>query len=454
MPETAVISEAAGTGYAYLVRIPYKHRLFITSFKNAVPEPGRDWHPRLSAWLFRRNYLSEVRCLTNQYAETEHWDVLDTTTMAKDQAAGALQELDRQEHEDHVARFLAVLPRIPANALILAGWLEQVIVLDLETYLGDELFRAWIRAGQPERKHASLPYISMNNSRTTRVVVAADSRILRAVLSRSIQRLQMVRDLTLDTVFEDGIIHWRDAQGKLWYGAPYQQALMQHEYVRALYQPSQTYNVAFSPDDQIYLVARAEALDDRFFAWGFNPHIGFTEGYKAPPTGFPLSTFLERYHLVDWFVTWAKRSLAKEECLPVERYGWHRSLWENRNYWIHPAQGLISLLLYHSEEETQAILGWSNDYVKEQHTRITHIKEQHAHHYLDYCRQHAIELALPKLQTKSKSELLAFGEQYGIQVRKSWTIQRLAQQLLSSGGQSVRLANAVLEIPEQQKIAV
>ena len=448
MSETAVITEATGTGYAYLVRIPYKHRPFITAFKEVVPEPGRDWHPRLSAWLFRRNHLDAVRHLVGQYAEAEHWDVLDAVAMTKDQAALAIQELDRQEHEDHVTRFLDVLPRIPAHALILAGWLEQVLVFDLETYLGDELFQAWIHAGQPDRKHSSLPYMSTSNSRTTRVVAATDPRIVRAVLSYPIQRL-VVTDLTPSTVFDDGIIHWRDAQNNLWFGAPYQHALVDQEPVRALYQPGQTYNVTFSHDDQIYLVAQAESLTNRFFAWGLNPHIGFMDGYNAAPSGFPLLAFLKSYHLVDWFIAWVRHQVMKEECVPIERYGWHRSLWENSNYWIHPAQGIIALLLYHSEEETQELLGWSDEYVKEQHERIARIKKQHASAYLEYCREHAVELGLSKLQAKSKSELLAFGEQYDIQVRKSWTIQRLAQALMSNGEQSAKLAKAVLEIPEQ-----
>jgi len=452
MSATALITDATGTGYAYLVRIPYKHHPFIAAFKEAVPEPGRDWHQRLGAWLFRRNYLGVVRQIVARHAETEGWQVLDTVAMTKDQARLALQELDHQEHEEHVARFLEVLPRLPANSLILAGWLERVLIFDVDTYLGEELFYAWIEAALPERKYPSLPYIPMQNSKMVRIAAAADPRIIQEVLSRPIQGLRVVPNLTLTAVFDDGILHWRDEQGGLWFGAPYTFALEQQERVRALYQPGQTYHVAFSPNGQLYLVAQAEQLPDRFFAWGLNPHIGFMEGYKAPPTGFPLSAFLEQYHLVDWFVTWARQAIVKEECLPFERYGWHRSLWENRSYWIHPAQGLISLLLHHSEEETQALLGWSDDYVKEQHARIGRIKEQHARAYLEYCREHAVELALPKLETKSKGELLALGEQYGIEVRKSWTNQRLAQILLSSGEPSVKLAKAILEIPEPLEI--
>ena len=110
------------------------------------------------------------------------------------------------------------------------------------------------------------------------------------------------------------------------------------------------------------------------------------------------------------------------------------------------------MLLHHSEKETQALLGWSDDYVKEQHVRIVCIKEQHARAYLEYCREHAVKLALPKRETKSKGELLALGEQYGREVRTSWTNQRLAQALLSSGEPSVRLAKTILEIPEPLEV--
>jgi len=448
MQPTTLITDAPGTGYAYLVRIPHRHMPFVTTLKELIPEKARDWHPRLCAWLFRRKYLGDVRQIITQYAEAEGWRVLDTTVMPKEQAVLMLQELDQQEHEAHVAAVLDVLPKLPANALELAGWLPEVLIMDLDEYLGDDLFKTFIAAGYPDRKYGSLPYISSKSSKTVRITFATDTRIVTALLSHQIQHLTLQSNLSPIETFDDGVIHWHDQDGALWFGAPYQQALEKQEHTQAITQPGETYRATVY-EGQIYLVAEASAQIHRFNPWGNNPHISDVEGRKASHE-MTLSASLHRWHLEAWFTDWTRQVVASETCTPYSKPYYHRFWWENASYWIHPAQALVSLLRSTHEEETQEILAWSDADVQAHHERIKQIKVQHAQQYLQYCREHATELAAPELRSKkSKDDLLQLGEQYDILLRKSWTNDHMIQVLTGSGQQSVKLVQAILEIPEQ-----
>lgn len=448
MEPTTLITDAPGSGFAYLVRLPYRHMPFVRAFKEQIPEKARDWHPRLSAWLFRRTHLDVIRQLVAQHAEAEGWRVLDTTVLPKEQAALALQKMDQQKLDAHIAAALDVLSKLPANVLELAGWLQEVIILDVNEYLEEALFTAFIAAGYPDRKYAALPYISTQNSKTVRVIFANNARIVSELLSRQIQYLSLQSNLSPVATFDDGVIHWHDHGGTLWFGAPYMQALEKQEHTHAITRPGETYRVVVH-EGQIYLVASAEEYIQSFNTWGNNPFVSDIEGRKAS-NPMTLSASLHRWHLEAWFIDWAHQVVENSICTPYSKPHFHRWFWENANYWIHPAQSLIGLLHYSHEEETQEILGWPDAYVQAQHERIKQIKAQHARDYLQYCREHATELAAPELRSKkSKDDLLQLGEQYDIPLRKSWTNQRMIEVLTGSGQKSERLAWAILEIPDQ-----
>ena len=454
MEPTVLITDAPSTGYAYLVRLPYRHMPFVTAFKEQIPESGRDWHARLLAWLFRRAHLDAVRQLVAQFAEAEGWRVLDTTVISKEQATQLLQELEQQEHEAHVAAVLDVLPKLPDNALTLAGWLPEVLVMDLEEYLGEELFATFIAAGYPDRKYASVPYISKRSSKTARITIANDARIVRALLGKKIyqkiQHLSLKTGLSPVATFDDGIMHWQDEAGAIWFGAPYMQALEKQEHIRDLTRPKELYRVV-AHEDQIHLVGEALAYIQQFSTWSDGPYISSTPPDHKSIYEIKLSTSIHHWHLERWFIDWAHQAIAQETCNPHSEPYHHRWYWENASYWIHPAQALVYMLLSYHEEEAQDMLGWDDAYLQAQYKRIKQLKAQHAQNYLHYCREHATELAMPELRSKKgKGELLQLGEQYDIALRKSWTNDHMIEVLTGSGQQSVKLAHDLLEIPEQQ----
>lgn len=446
-PQRIVIALAPGTGYANFVRLPFRHTQFVSEFKELIPEPGRDWHPGRSAWLFRGKYLEAVRDLASRYADQEDWQVVDFTGMEATEAIRVQQELDQQEHEEHVAAVLDILPQLPERTLELAGWFPEVIILDLNEYLGEDLFTPLVRAGLPSWRYKEIPYCPAKSSKTVRVVVAADNRIVTALTTGSIQRLSVHPDLTLVSTFEDGVRHWHDADGSLWFGAPYGQMPTKSDHkVRELNRPGNTYHTV-GQDGEFYLVTQAEkALQQMFFNWEYTPYLHYPEGTRAEAE-YPLSAFLQWYHLVEWFRAWTAQVITGDVCERYTPLGNHRSFWENKNYWIHPAQGIVSLLRFMHEEATQEFLGWNDAYVQSQYNRIQQLKATHAANYLLYCNEHALDLVKPILAGKGKDALRKLGEQFQIPVRQSWTIARLVQELTSQGDQSEMLARAVLELP-------
>lgn len=173
-----ILRQAPKTGYSYAVRLPYRHLQFIRAFKVLVPEPARDWHPTMSSWLFRRNYLEPVRQLVAQFASQEDWDVVDCVAMPKEDALRVLEALGKQLYEEHVQAVLQILARIPAHALSLIGWFHDRIVIALYNRLGDaNLFRELMRLTRPHSVEQSSyrPSIPSSSSRDPRVVVVPRS---------------------------------------------------------------------------------------------------------------------------------------------------------------------------------------------------------------------------------------------------------------------------------------
>lgn len=160
----------------------------------------------------------------------------------------------------------------------------------------------------------------------------------------------------------------------------------------------------------------------------------------------PLHAFLQQYHLFDWFKAWASTILASEELHAAQRAE-PRSLWESTWYWTHPADGLLAYLRATHSEEIQELLGWGDDYLRQQQHRIQELKEFQRHTYLLYCREHAVELARPLLERKTRDDLFALGERYSIPIRASWPIPRRVQALLSHN-QSKQLVWDLLGIPD------
>ena len=446
-PQRIVIASAPGTGYANFVRLPFRHTQFVREFKELIPEPGRDWHPGRSAWLFRGKHLEAVRGLASRYAEREDWQVVDFTAMEATEAIRVQYELDRQEHEEHVAAVLTTLPQLPARILELAGWFHEIIVLDLNEYLDGDLFTSLVRAGLSSWRYEEIPYCPAKSSKTVRIVVATDPRIIVALTACSIQHLSVHTDLTPISAFEDGVRHWCDTDGSLWFGAPYNQMPTKSNHkVRELNKLGNSYHTVVQ-DGVFYLVTQAEkALQQMFLGWEHAPFLHYPEGTRAE-VEYPLSTFLEWYHLAAWFRAWATQVIASDVCERYTPFGNHRSFWENASYWIHPAQGIVSLLRFTHEETTQELLGWDDVYVQSQYNRIQQIKATHAASYLLYCSEHALDLVKPILTGKGKDALRKLGEQFQIPVRQSWTNRVIVQELMSQGEQSEMLARAVLELP-------
>ena len=435
-----VLRQAPKTGYAYAVRLPYRHKQFISGFKELVPELARDWHPAMFSWLFRRSYLEPVRQLIAQFASQERWRIVDCVAMPKEEAQRVLEELDAQLYEEHVTAVLGVLTRIPPRSLMLAGLFHDRIILDLYERLEDaDLFRELMRLERPSsaERDSSSPSIPGRSSRDPRVIVANDDRVMRALCQCRTRNLQLVAAPTSLQFFEDGVVHFQDMLGDIWFGAPHSLALAKGE---ELYEPGDTYQIVLVDDDQVYLVARADDHLPRVFRRVISPGVFVSSKFQPR---FPLFAFLQKYHLFAWFKAWSGRVLASEQ-LEATRSPEHRHLWESAHYWIHPADSLLAYLQATHSEDVQEYLRWGDDYLQQQQQRIQQLKEQQRHAYLLYCQEHAIELARPLLERKMRDDLFALGERHTIPVRPSWPIARRVQALLSHGQQSQQLAWDVL----------
>lgn len=438
-----ILRQAPKTGYAYAVRLPYRHLPFVKAFKDLVPEPSRDWHPPMASWVFRSAYLEPVRQLVGQFASQEGWRIVDCTALAKEEAQRVLEAFDQQLYEEHVHAVLQILARIPAGALALAGWFPDRIVLDLYERLDDaDLFRELMRLERPHwvARVSYAPYIPSRTSQDPRVIVAGDMRIIGALCEHRVRHLELVGNLTPTQLFADGIAYFQDEQGALWFGAPPALALKEQQ---ELYEPTDTYQVAQVGDDQLYLVARAADCLPRLMKRAVSPGVIVLSKFQPR---VPLYGFLQRYHLLEWFKAWANTILASEELRAVGSPE-PRSLWESTWYWVHPADDLLAYLRATHSEEVQVLLGWSDDHIRRQQERIGQLKEGQRHAHLRSCQEHAIELVRPLLERKVLADLFALGEHYAIPIRSSWPSARRIQELLSHGEQSKQLAWDLLGIP-------
>ena len=292
MKEAIIIYPAHGQGYAYAVSFPKE---LVESFRTLFPlQDDRDWQPPV--WCFKRKHLPQVQTWVAERVQELHLALYDLTGMAKAKREQILAEIWEKEHEEHIVAMTEVLPKLPPGALCLAKWFSTHLVLDLTSYLGkplfDELIQATLPAGKvPQTKE----YIPGGASHNVRLSATPDPRILRALKTLRIKNFQVQR-LTVIQHFENGTAQFNDEDGKLWFGAPYQQL------VGSPFDPYQDSSLALpysimEAEESIYLVAQVDEYLERFCLSIAPPYIS---GLSPSPSTEKLAALIEHFSLEAW----------------------------------------------------------------------------------------------------------------------------------------------------------
>ena len=439
MREVIVIYPTRGQGYAYATSFPKE---LLESFRALFPLQGdRAWQDPV--WCFKRKYLKAVQAWATQHAQEQHLALYDVTGMPKAKREQVLAQIWANEYEEHIAAMIGVLPKLPPDALCLAHWFPTHLVLDLRTFLERPFFDELKQAGLPAGKVTQTKlYIPMQGSHDVRLYAAADPRILRALIPLQIKNFQ-VQHLAVAQLFDNGTGHFTDQDGKLWFGASYQQLVGSsfdfHTPISAL-----PYTIT-EVGETIYQVAQVDAYLEAYCT-GIAPAFISAMSPDAPTEVFVM--FFEHFGLLPVLsARISQLTEATEEAITPRVSSTHMELWREPSRWKHPADFFLHYLALSDRFPLLTLLGWDEERFQQIQADIRHMKMQKAEAYYRHCQEHAVELMQELLRTRfQRAEIQELASRYGIIV-PLWSKEKMITQRCTDA----RMAEDLLGITEERQ---
>jgi hypothetical protein len=418
------IAEIRQEGKFLFLKIPYLAQ-FLEELKDIIPSEDRAWEKPL--WKVRVAYLTQIRKIVYGLGKQEDWEVYDLTAETEEELHAHQREVEQQEIEGHVAAICTVLNKLPRRALRLVSWKEGILDLELSRFLDDkELFLELAQASL----HSYRPSILFGGSKregTQTFLFKEEPRILRALctyagsltptqnrFASDVEHLVVRTGLFLLHRFDDMIVHLESVEHVLWVGIPYQRILDDLTYARDHWEVQWI-------EDTLYRLFPVEETLEKLLAVAesqyVNPGVGFAVAQRHPSQVAQVVAFM---HIGAWFREWGNarvQSMTLTQRFRDDTPCWHTHDWE------HPADLLLSHLSWtRSGGPTMALLlGWTQDDIPVFRQRIRALKEQKVAQVLEEMVTHAAELALPLLEARTISDLLALGERHTLELRKSWS---------------------------------
>ncbi|HEY9877745.1 MAG TPA: hypothetical protein V6D29_04775, partial [Leptolyngbyaceae cyanobacterium] len=336
--KTLSLSRVVGSGKLHgenclLIEAPYDADL-VASIK-AIDSKQREYEDR-KWWVLENDpnqqeeeltNLEYVRSICQEACDRNNWTFLDHTSKSSEEIAQELNAVETEELEAHVEAVCNVLPRISRHALRLVAWGEKALRIQLQSYIGEDVWHELRKACTEIWKPKALIMSSENRMNFGFVFeMSPDPRILRALMSRNDVENLKAYDLKLKEVFDEGkCVHLLDADENLWIGSPVDQSEMD-----SINWGSQPWEVA-DVEGQIYWVANAEAFIDSWLG-----DLGYTLCFNVfLPKSSKVSDLIEREHLQTWFEQWSKPKFFSDELKLLRG-----SRGDSPFCWEHPADSL------------------------------------------------------------------------------------------------------------------
>jgi hypothetical protein len=401
------------------------------------------WHRR--HWLFQESNLSLVRSIVDQLGRQFGWEVKDLLQRSSREHSSVLP-MSGPQYEKHVELALRFLTDLPDQALLFIDWRPHLLIFKLMRPLTAKLEKVRLRVTLSEE---FLPeYLAEEKAPSWGWFIIADDVRVRFTLLRAlpmmfkrVRHLETATGLTVEQRFGERL-HLRDADGKLWFGAPYQ-SVIQTSLPPG--QPGSVYSVFFERDNDPYLVMSAEAWFQGIMAW-----VNYQRQKTLPFTHISADDSIMAvaltYHLEDWLAGWTRQLLNHKECSMVEDI-FPSSAWNDPRFaWFHPAEHFLMHLHWEdSFSGMHALLDFSQDDLYHHYDQMMQLKRLYGEQYRQYCIEHAVELVKPWLFEWKKEIILELAHSY-VPLKKSWSKTRMIKTLLESGEPCLRFARARLGI--------
>lgn len=442
-----------------VVECPFDDEL-VDQIKSAIPWQTREWTG--SFWVILENdpdqkpdeetNLAFVRRVCKECADRRNWFFADETAESGEAITQAKQQSKAELLEQHVAAVTEVLPKLPPYSLRLIRWGNSTLKLQLARYLSDEdggelfmkLFHACVKAWKPWL------LASFDHKMRAGFVfeVAADPRIIRAIMAHQGVEYLKVHQLSPIQIFDDQTAHLADSEGQVWLGINHEQVDMSE-----LDFDSKDWSVA-AVDDVIYWVANRDRYINEWLDQDTHNRAYFGGAFGVfIQQRSKLPELLELFHLEEWFREWAIALFAADEVHPPEYYRYRsftKDSW-NAHSWEHSADQLITHLHKFSgssygADRIKSLIG-----VEPPTAKIKQLKEQAAASARAESRAKAKEAAKKRLESHTKAGLLEiaekYAEKYGLIVRKSWKSDRIFEVIASNQ----KLCEELIGLPEENK---
>ncbi|HZT99148.1 MAG TPA: hypothetical protein VFA10_05780 [Ktedonobacteraceae bacterium] len=430
MKNAIILYLARGRGFAYAISFP---KQWVESFRTLFSrQEDRSWQG--SVWCFKRAYLEAVRAWATELASAQGLVFHDLAGEPKARREQQLAAIWQQEHAEHVAAMVELLPKLPSYALSLTSWSHTSLMVELTTYLEKTLFE--------ELRQAALPSpIKHDRHEPVLLFLSPDPQIIRALLPLRIGNFQ-VQPLTLQAAFANGTAHFLDRDGLLWFGAPYM-TLVGSVYdlyaSRSLNQPYMVTEVG----ETIYQVVRADTYLERYCLDSAPSYVSST---NPPPTTEPLVALIKHFSLAPWLCEHVSRLLAVfGEALTPWSGASHMERWRQPKNWKHPADFLLHYLALTECASLLSLLGWDEKFLEQTQTKVQEMKLQRARDYYSYCQKHAVELMQELLRGFQRAKIQELAARYGLMLplqSKEKMIQRCTD---------LRMAEDLIGITEERQ---
>ncbi len=430
MKNAIVLYLARGRGFAYAISFP---KQWVESFRTLFSrQEDRSWQG--SVWCFKRAYLGAVRDWATELANSQGLAFHDLSEEPKARREQRLAAIWQQEHAEHVAAMVEVLPKLPPHALSLISWSRTSLMVELTTYLEKTLFE--------ELRQAALPS-SMKHDRHEPVLLslAPDPQIIQALLPLRIGNFQ-VQPLNLQSIFANGTAHFLDSDGLLWFGAPYG-ALVGSAY--DLY-ASRSVNLPYTVcevGETVYQVVRADIYLERYC---LNVAPSYVSSTNPPPTSEALVALIEHFSLATWLRDHVSQLLdASGEALIPWSGASHMERWRQPKNWRHPADFLLHYLALTDCASLLVLLGWSEKFLEQTQTKVQEMKRQRADDYYAHCQEHAVEFMQEILCGFQRTTIQELAARYGIKL-SLWPKQKMIERCTD-----LRMAEDLIGISEERQ---
>jgi hypothetical protein len=420
-----------GKGFAYAISFP---KQWVESFRTLFSrQEDRSWQE--SVWCFKRAYLGAVRNWAAGLAETQGLTFHDLAEEPKARREQQLAAIWQQEHEEHVAAMIGVLPKLPPNALSVISWSSHSLVVELKTYLKKTLFE--------ELRQAALPFpMKHDRHEPVRLSLAPDPRLIQALLSLRIGNFQ-VQPLALQSIFDNGTAHFLDGDDLLWIGAPYV-ALIGSAY--DLYAPGSLdlpYMVTEVGEKTIYQVVRADTYLERYC---LSVAPGYVSSMNPPPTTEPLVALIEYFSLTTWLREHASRLLnVSLDALTPRSGSTHMERWRQPANWRHPADILLHYLALTEHTSLLTSLGWDEAFLQRTQAEVREMKAQRAEDYYTHCQEHAVKFMQEILRGFQRTKIQELAARYGLTL-PLWPKEKMIQRCTD-----LRMAEDLIGITEERQ---